>query len=289
MAVSQNALSSYLTLGEGSSSLSLHNQGAQLLAGDLIPHWHQGQDLSLEFVHRFSPEDVINHAKLDASGLMILVTATSTSTRRSQFYFFDADPSGETWGDLELDGSLLGGTVVVRADLCPDYETKRLSPLAADMLNPITSVEVPIRLEGSGGRVQVESFDFDGTRDYPKTAYWRIESSFPEDAQQLNDQELNSSIWVSINSLREAEMAEPVARALLKSEFQIRILTEALAIPGGITYSFGDFADGEMSSLVAAIRTVVSTHFDQHDEPAVALAWRTQESAIRSRIQGASA
>lgn len=288
MALSQSALPSFLTLREGGTSLSLHFQGKHLIDGDLIPHWHQGQDLEFEFVHRYKPEDVFDQAKLEASNLMILVTATSTTTKRSQFYIFEADPSGETWGDLKLDGSLMGGTLVVRADLCPDFETKKLSPLAADMLSPISSAEMPIRLEGSGGRVQVESFDFDGTRDYPKAAYWRVEASFPEDAPQLNEQELNSSIWVSINALRETEIAEPVARTMLKAEFQIRILTEALAIPGAITYSFSEFGEGEASSLVQAIRTIVSTFFDQWDESSVELAWRTQESAVRSRIQGAS-
>ncbi len=288
MAASQSALPSFLTLSEGATSLSLHFQGRHLSDGDLIPHWHQGQDLEFEFVHRFKPEDVVSQAKLEAANLMLLVTATSSTTKRSQFYFFEADPSGETWGDVALDGSLMGGTVVFRVDLCPNFEPKKLSPLAGDMLNPISSVEMPIRLEGTGGRVQVESFDFDGTRDYPKAAYWRIETSFPEDAHQLNEQELNSSIWVSINALRETEIAEPVARALLKSEFQIRILTEALAIPGAISYSFAEFGEGESSSLIQAIRTIVSTYFDQWDEPSVELAWRTQESAIRSRIQGAS-
>ena len=288
MPVSQSALPSFLTLREGATSFSLHFQGRHLSDGDLIPHWHQGQDLEFEFVHRFKPEDVVEQAKLEATNLMLLVTATSSATKRSQFYFFEADPSGETWGDLALDGSLMGGTVVVRADLCPDFESKKLSTLAGDMLNPISSVEIPVRLEGTGGRVQVESFDFDGTRDYPKAAYWRIETSFPEDAHQLNEQELNSSIWVSINALRETEIAEPVARALLKSEFQIRILTEALAIPGAISYSFTEFGEDESSSLIQAIRTIVSTYFDQWDEPSVELAWRTHESAIRSRIQGAS-
>jgi hypothetical protein len=288
MAVRQSALPSFLTLEESATSLSLHFQGKHLVDGDLIPHWHQGQDLEFEFVHRFNPEDVVDQAKLEATNLMLLVTATSSTTKRSQFYFFDVDPSGETWGDLNLDGSQMGGTIIVRADLCPNFESKKLSPLAADMLNPISSVEIPIRLEGSGSRVQVETFDFDGTRDYPKNAYWRIETSFPEDALQLNEQELNSSIWVSINALRETEIAEPVARALLKAEFQIRILTEALSIPGAITYSFSEFGEGEASSLVQAIRTVVSTYFDQWDEHSVQLAWRTQESAIRSRVQGAS-
>lgn len=288
MSMAQSGLPSFLTLKEGATSLSLQFQGKQLSEGDLVPHWHQGQDLELEFVHRYEPEEVVDQAKLEAKNLMLLVTATSSVTRRSQFYFFDADPSGETWGDLDLDGSLMGGTVLVRADLCPNFETKKLSPLAADMLSPISSVEIPIRLEGSGGRVQVESFDFDGTRDYPKAAYWRIETSFPEEANQLNEQELNSSIWVSINALRETEIAEPAVRALLKSEFQIRILTEALAIPGAISYSFTNFGEGEASSLAQAVRTIVSINFDHWDEPFVALTWRTQESAIRARIQGAS-
>ena len=288
MFMPQSGLPSFLTLKEGATSLSLHFQGKHLSDGDLIPHWHQGQDLEFEFFHRYEPEEVVEQAKLEAKNLMLLVTATSSTTRRSQFYFFEADPSGETWGDLNLDGSLMGGTVLVRVDLCPHFETKKLSPLAADILSPISSVEIPIRLEGSGGRVQVESFDFDGSRDYPTAAYWRIETSFPEEANQLNEQELNSSIWVSINALRETEIAEPAVRALLKSEFQIRILTEALGIPGAISYSFTKFAEGEASSLVQAVKTIVSNNFEQWDEPSVALTWRTQESAVRARIQGAS-
>jgi hypothetical protein len=262
MAASQSALPSFLTLREGATALSLHYQGKHLADGDLIPHWHQGQDLEFEFVHRFNPEDVVDEAKLEATNLMLLVTATSSTTKRSQFYFFDVDPSGETWGDLNLDGSLMGGIIVVRADLCPHFDTKKLSPMAADMLNPISSVEMPIRLEGSGSRVQVETFDFDGSKDYPKTAYWRIETSFPEDALQLNEQELNSSIWVSINALRETEIAEPAARTLLKAEFQIRILTEALAIQGAIAFCFAQFAEGEACTLVLAILTIGSDYCD---------------------------
>lgn len=282
---------SYLTLEEESFTVTVSNQGRALNDGDSIPHWHQGVDLNLEMSIAFDAQDVRSQAQVSTDNLYILVTATSDLTKRSQYYFVNADPSGQTWTDIHLDGSLLGGQVILKASLCPSALTERFSPLSPEMLNPIVESQLKLILEGSGSRIQVETFEFDGSRNYPKTAYWRIEADFPEEAESLDEYELNSSIWISLNSLKERELAEPVARTMLKTEFQVRVLTEALLIPGSIEFSTNKSREEEQkrSSLSEAIRAIVTSHFDHTDEDAVRNSWQNRESEIRARIQGASA
>jgi len=282
---------SYLTLDDDSLHVTLSNQGRALNDGDPIPHWHQGIDLNLEMSVTFDPEVVRTQTQVGTDALYILVTATSDLTKRSQYYLIDADPSGQTWTDILLDGSLLGGQVVIRVSLCPSSSTKRFSKLAPQILNSIVESQFKLVLEGNGSRIQVETFEFDGSRNYPKSAYWRIETDFPENAESLDDYELNSSIWISVNSLKERELAEPVARTMLKTDFQVRILTECLSIPGSIEFAVSRKreASEKRSSLTEAIRTIVLAHFDQIEETAVQHSWRTRESEIRARIQGGSA
>ena len=283
-------MQSYLTLEDESLSVTLSSLGNTFRNGDFYPHWHQGVDLEIELFCKIDPLKISSLVQVSTDELLILISAYSTQTRRTQFFYIDMEPSGETWMDITLVGSQLGGDIVFKVEICPSADTKSFSELAPRHLNSFAECEITIKLEGHASRVQVESFDFDGSIDYPKRAYWRIESNFPNDAESILDQELNSTIWISLNSLRERELQEQLGRSLLNAEFQVRLLTEALNVPGAVTAAKEEWnsTSEEKSSLVRAINSLVSRYFDDPEEEAVRLVWKKQESEIRARIQGAT-
>lgn len=282
-----SVLPSFLTLPPEALDVSIQYDGAPLYDGAEIKGWHQGMDLHLEIGIKFDQAAVIDLVGIKGKPLLVISGYSSlTKTSQSEFYeFVDSD----CWADFDLDGSKLGGELTIRVELFPMPNSKRLSELSPTSFNAFVAREIRLPLEGGGNRIQIESIPFSGSLSLPKTALWRIESEFPQDVAESVDYELNSALWVTINSLREPELNESIiGRQCLKADFIERLIEESLKLEGLVDRAIeGHTASpGTQGSLLDSVRSVFRSCFESSDEGSMRLEWETRRSDVSARIQG---